>query len=106
MGAMTTTDESPKSPEAPSRADEHAAGLLANGYTEVTEAGRLKVDQRVYHIGQRYPGASEGTAVIERIFSKADGKDIELIARRDKPSSPDDTHGFWADYHTLPAISF
>lgn len=103
---MTTTDESIKRPEAPSRADEHAAGLLANGYTEVTDAGRLKVDQRVYHIGQRYPGASEGTAVIERIFSKADGKDIELIARRDKPSSPDDTHGFWADYHTLPAITF
>lgn len=83
-----------------------AAELLANGYTEVEKAGQLKVDQRVYHVGQRYPGASDGTATIERIFSKADGKDIELIARRDKPYSPDDTHGFWADYHTIPAVTF
>lgn len=83
-----------------------AAELLTNGYTEVTEAGRLKVDQRVYHVGQRYPGASDGTAVIERIFTKAGGKDVELIARRDKPSSPRDTHGFWADYHTVPVVTF
>lgn len=103
---MTTTDRSPSPEVAPSRADERAADLLANGYTEVTEAGRLKVDQQVDHVGQRYPGASDGTAVIERIFSKDGGRDIELIARRYKPSSPDDTHGFWADYHTMPAVTF
>lgn len=104
---MTTTDESPKPPEtALSRADDQAASLLASGYTEVTEAGRLKVGQRVYHIGQRYPGASEGTAVVERIFSKSGGKDVELIARRDNPGSPDVSFGFWADYHTIPAVSF
>ena len=85
--AMTSIEKS-RSPEAaPSRADEHAADLLANGYTEVTEAGRLKVGQRVCHAGQQYSDAIwNGTAVIERIFTKAGGKDVELIACRDKPS--------------------
>ena len=84
-----------------------AAELLANGYTEVETAGQLSVGQRVRHIGEQYSAAIwNGTAVIERIFTKADGKDVELIARRDKPVwSPTDTHGFWADYHTAGALS-
>lgn len=84
-----------------------AAELLANGYTEVETAGRLSVGQRVRHVGEQYSDAIwNGTAVIERIFTKADGKDVELIARRDKPGwSATDTHGFWADYHTSAVLS-
>ncbi|MGK3708679.1 hypothetical protein [Arthrobacter sp. IK3] len=107
---MTTSEESlttsaPPAAE-PTRAEEQAADLLANGYTEVTEAGGFTVGQRIYHAGQRYPGAELGTATIERLFTKADGKDIEMIALRDKPYSPDDTHGFWANYHALPAVTY
>lgn len=76
-------------------AQEQAESLLRAGYTEVQTAGEL-------HVGQQYPEAiREGTAVIERIFTR--GKDVELIARRDKPEwGPNDTHGFWANYHTAP----
>ena len=90
-----------------SRADIQAATLLARGYTEVTEAGRLTVGQRVRHVGEQYPNAMwNGTAVIERIFTRHDGKDVEIIARRDKPLwGPNDTHGFWADYHTASTIT-
>lgn len=84
-----------------------AAELLSNGYTEVETAGQLSVGQRVRHVGEQYSDAIwNGTAVIERIFTKADGKDVELIARRDKPGwSATDTHGFWADYHTSAVLS-
>mgnify|MGYP000535070441 CR=1 FL=1 len=83
-------------------AQEQAESLLRAGYTEVQTAGELHVGQRVRHVGQQYPEAiREGTAVIERIFTR--GKDVELIARRDKPEwGPNDTHGFWANYHTAP----
>lgn len=107
---MTTLENSPtaasEAASAQALADERAASLLANGYTEVAEAGRFSVGQRIYHVGQRYPGAQLGTAVIERLFSKAGGKDIEMIALRDKPYSPDVTHGFWADYHAEPAVTY
>lgn len=81
-------------------AQEQAESLLNRGYAEVQTAGELHVGQRVRHVGQQYPEAvREGTAVIERIFTR--GKDVELIARRDKPEwGPEDTHGFWANYHT------
>ena len=86
------------------RADEHAAHLLARGYTEVTEAAGLTAGQRVRHIGEQYPGAlHRGTGTLERIFTRGTRKDIEVIVRRDKPKfGPADTHGFWADYHTVP----
>ncbi|MCC3299354.1 hypothetical protein [Arthrobacter caoxuetaonis] len=104
---MTTPEDSltaaAEAASVQSRADEHAASLLDSGYTEVTEAGGFSVGQRVYHAGQRYPGAERGTAAIERIFVKAEGrgKGIEMIALRD-----DGTHGFWADYHANPAVTF
>lgn len=99
---MNTTGQNQKT-TAP-RHEARAAELLGRGYTEVTEAGELFVGQRVRHIGEQYPDAIlHGTAVIERIFIKAGGKDVELIARRDKPRwGPEDTHGFWANYHTAP----
>lgn len=84
-----------------------AAELLGLRYTEAAEAGELFVGQRVRNVGEQYPDAIwNGTAVIERIFTRAGGRDVELIVRRDKPRwSPSDTHGFWANYHTTPAIT-
>ena len=82
-------------------AQTRAAELLSSGYLEVDQAGELQVGQRVRHAGQQYAEARRfGTAVIERIFQRA--PDIELIVKRDKPEwGPDDTHGYWADYHTV-----
>lgn len=84
-----------------------AAELLARGYTEVESAGQFSVGQRVRHVGEQYPDAMwNGTAVIERMFTLPEGRDVELIARRDKPRwGPDDSHGFWASYHTAPIIT-
>lgn len=90
-------------------AKERAEELLSHGYVEIQEAGRLRVGQRVRHAGQQYPEAyRNGTGVIEKIFRSPRiiwGKeDVELIVKRDKPMwGPDDTHGYWADYHTAPA---
>lgn len=91
--------------EARQRAERQVASLNAYGYTEVTEAGSLSVGQRVHHVGERYPGASRGTATIERIFTRAGGHDVEVIVRREKPDSTGDTYGFWANYHTIPVRS-
>lgn len=89
-----------------SRAEDRAADLLASGYLETTSIGRLTVGQRVHHIGERYPEASDnGTAVLERIFHQPGraphNTDVEVIVKRDKPRYENDTHGFWADYHTV-----
>jgi hypothetical protein len=80
--------------------EKRAQELIDCGYTEVQERGRLRVGARVRHVGQQYPQARNGTATIERIFTR--GVDVELIAKRDKPDwGPNDTHGYWADYHTV-----
>lgn len=89
--------------------EDRAKELLDMGYEEVTEApgpyGALNVGQRVHHVGQQYSEARAGTATIERIFIRhSRDNDVEVIAKRDKPIwGPNDTHGYWANYHTIPA---
>lgn len=90
-------------------AEEVAADLLSHGSIEVQEFGVLKVGSRVRHSGQRWPEAfTRGTGTIERIFHKPQSRweqqygrpDVELIVRRDSPSSyPGDPYMFVADYH-------
>ena len=89
-------------------AEERAQDLIARGYVEVQEIGRLKVGQRVRHGGQRGPEAVDaGTGVLERIFHNPDSawerrwhqRDVEVIVKRDRPEFGND-HGFWADYDT------
>ena len=76
-----------------------AASLLASGYEEVTEHGRLAVGQRVKHIGELYSDAGwYGTAALQRIFVRRE-TDVEVIVLRDKPGMSG-LHGQWADYHT------
>ena len=90
-----------------STAEGHAADLLARGYIEVEEIARLKVGQRVRHVGEQYYQAVDhGTAILERIFHHPTrliqgSADIEVIVKRDKPRWETGTHGFWADYHTV-----
>ena len=89
-------------------AEQHAKDLLDRGYVDVQEFDNLRIGQRVRHVGQQYSAARlNGTAVIEWIFKSPriiHGRpDVEVIAKRDKPIwGPDDTHGYWADYHTVP----
>jgi hypothetical protein len=88
-------------------ADERAEELLSRDYREITEFEQFRIGQRVRHGGEQWPEAiRNGTGVIERIFQSPRiiwGKpDVEFIVRRDKPKfGPDDTHGYWADYHTI-----
>ena len=79
-----------------------ATALIGSGYTEVQEHAALKVGDRVRHVGEQYTDAYQrGSGVIERIFVRGE-RDVELIVKRDKPRwSPTDTHGYWADYHTV-----
>lgn len=89
-------------------AEDRAAGLLNHGYVEIREFGNLHIGQRVRHVGQQYYEARQnGTAAIERIFQSPRNiggrPDVELIVKRDRPEwGPNDTHGYWADYHTVP----
>lgn len=85
-------------------AETQVQSLLDYGYVEVQEHGCLKVGQRVRHVGQQYSEAyNNGTGTLERIFHRPDrGNDVEVIVKRDKPQfGPHDTHGFWANYHTI-----
>ena len=87
-------------------AESQAQSLLDAGYTEVTEHNEFEVGCRVRHVGEQYSAAMrDGTGVIERIFIRSRRGivlDVELIVRRDKPKfSATDTHGYWANYHTV-----
>ena len=84
------------------RAERQAASLVRSGYTEATEHGRFRVGCRVRHVGEQYPEARDGTATIERIFVHEALGHMEMIVKRDRPQwGPTDTHGFWANYHTV-----
>lgn len=83
-------------------AESQAASLLSYGYKEVTEHGQFHVGARVRHIGEQYREARNGTATIERIFTHDKLGHMEMIVKRDKPRfGPNDTHGFWANYHAV-----
>lgn len=103
---METAPTNTEAEAGQARADRQAANLLDHGYTEVREHGRLAIGDRVRHVGEQYPEAHTGTATIERIFVRGE-RDVELIARRDKPGfgGPTSTHGFWANYHTVKISS-
>ena len=79
------------------RAERQAQSLLMCGYTEVQEVATFKVGARVRHVGHQYPEARNGTATIERIFTR--GVDVEMIVKRDAPEFGSE-YGYWANYHT------
>jgi hypothetical protein len=89
-------------------ADAAALIALKRGSVELQEFNGLKVGTRVRHVGEQFSAAyRNGTGTIERIFhleksswtQKYHRPDIELIVKRDNPSSPDDVYRFLADYH-------
>ena len=101
------TNETKETDQMAERVEKAEKGLLDRGYVEVPEYDRLQVGQRVRHIGEQWSEAYHtGTGVIEKIFyrekSSWGANDVELIVKRDKPRfGPNDTHGYWASYHTI-----
>lgn len=89
------------------KAAAYASDLLARGYVEIPDHNGLRPGVRVRHVGEQYPGASEGTATVLRVFKSPrviqGDPDVELIVKRDKPSFWGEDYGYWADYHTVLA---
>jgi hypothetical protein len=85
------------------------ADLTGRGYREIAEYEGIKAGARVHHVGERFVEAyRDGTAVVLAVFEKDPSswavkyreRDIEILARRDKPHTDSRPVSQWANYHT------